>query len=326
MGYKNIAIGGLLAKKENTARFVTVRNESFLEKVTAEIRSKYPKDWLFLLGCFHSKRYALLKKYKIFGADFKGWIFNYKNPAEKRGRLIKHLEKIEEENFVKPLKTILSKNKFHNLDTDDAHEEFLELLKYKKKISKRLKNKEYDEKLNQLLQLEKNSEDELRAERFEEVNRFLHKKIYSLMKPKKLLVVSCSQRKKIEMNRMPAVEMYDGPMFRMIRKHKPFNYNGVDLLIVSAKYGLIRPTQQITNYDKRLSSDQIPTLQKKTLIKLEKFTKNENYNEVMLSMGKDYLCLFDGIDNVLPKKCVVKTTKGKIGQKLHSTKIWLSKK
>lgn len=324
IGYKHIAIGGLLAKKENTARYVSVLNESFLEKVVSKIRSKYPKDWLFLLGCFNVKRYPLLKKYHIFGADFKGWIFNYKNPAEIRGRLIKHLEKIEEKNHIKSKKIFLSYNKFVNLDNDIAHEEFLQILKLKKKLSMKLKNKEYDEKLNQLYSLQNYSKDELRNERFEQVKQFLNKKIFSLMYPKKLLVVSCSQRKKIEMSRMPAIELYDGPMFRMIRKHKPFFYNGIDLLIVSAKYGLIQPSAKISNYDKRLSLEQIPKLRKETLTRLEKFLKNENYNEIMLSMGKDYLNLFEGIDKIILKNCNVKTAKGKIGEKLHHTKKWLS--
>lgn len=326
IGYKHIAVGGLLAKKENTARYVTVRNEKFLEDVVSELRSKYPKDWLFLLGCFHPKRYSLLKKYRVFGADFKGWIFNYKNPSVIRGRLIRHLEKIEKEYKIKPKKSkIFVDKKFINLVEQTEIDEYDKILKLKKKISKKIKNQEYFEKLNQLLSLQNSSDDELRQDRFEEINRFLHKKIYSLMHPKKLLVVSCSERKKVELNRMPAIEMYDGPMFRMIRKHKPFFYNGIDLLIVSAKYGLMKPSLQILNYDKRLSKEQIPELRKQTLARLEKFTSNENYKEVRLSMGKDYLSLFDGINNVFSPKCTIKITTGKIGQKLHKTKKWLNK-
>ncbi|EPA06516.1 DUF6884 domain-containing protein [Candidatus Nitrosarchaeum limnium] len=326
IGYKHIAVGGLLAKKENTARFVTVRNEKFLENVVSELRSRYAKDWLFLLGCFHTKRYPLLKKYRIFGADFKGWIFNYKSPTEIRGKLIRQLERIEKEYKIRPKKSkIFTNRKYINLNEQFEIDEYEKILALKKKISKKIKNQEYYEKLNQLLSLQNSNSDELREERFEEINRFLHKKIYSLMHPKKLLVVSCSERKKIEVNRMPAIEMYDGPMFRMIRKHKPFFYNGVDLLIVSAKYGLMKPTLQIANYDKRLSPEQIPKLQKQTLSRLEKFVSNENYKEIMFSMGKDYLSLFDGVDNVLPPKCTVKIAKGKIGQKLHKTKNWLNK-
>ena len=326
IGYKYIAIGGLLAKKENTARYVTVRNESFLEKVVKEIRSKYPKDWLFLLGCFHPKRFQLLKKYKIFGADFKGWIFNYKNPVQIRTKIFRHLKRIEDSCGVKDraLSQLLRGNStFVNLDTSADQERFYKILKIRKKLSKKIKIDEYDEKLKILDNLETLSDDQLRENRFEEVNQFLNKKVYSLMKPKKLLVVSCSERKKNDLNLMPAIERYDGPTFRMLRKQKSIFYNGIDVLIVSAKYGLMPYTHNISDYDQRLSKTQIPTLKKQTTEKLSKHLKSSRYNEIMFSMGKDYLALFD--DRVISDSGLkVKIAQGKIGEKLHQTKKWLS--
>lgn len=77
LGYNYIAVGGLLKKNENTVRYVRVRDKGFMLKVLSSIREKYPSDWLFALGCYHPKRHDDFKKMKLFGSDYKGWIFNY---------------------------------------------------------------------------------------------------------------------------------------------------------------------------------------------------------------------------------------------------------
>lgn len=64
-----------------------------------------------------------------------------------------------------------------------------------------------------------------------------------------VLIVACSQRKT---NRPgPAIQVYDGQLFRILRKYRP----DVDLFVLSAKYGLIEATQEIEPYDQRLSSN-----------------------------------------------------------------------
>jgi len=32
-----------------------------------------------VLGCYHPRRHALFDKHRVFGSDYKGWIFNYKH-------------------------------------------------------------------------------------------------------------------------------------------------------------------------------------------------------------------------------------------------------
>ena len=56
-----------------------------------------------------------------------------------------------------------------------------------------------------------------------------------------LLIISCSQRKVETSEPLPALERYDGPTYRTLRKamHEGRIPKNLDVLIISAKYGLI---------------------------------------------------------------------------------------
>lgn len=69
-----------------------------------------------------------------------------------------------------------------------------------------------------------------------------------------LLIVMCSKRKRSAPDLLPALERYDGIFFRILRKarregHWPDN---LDILILSAKYGLLELDTAIENYDLRM--------------------------------------------------------------------------
>jgi hypothetical protein len=81
LGFSYIAIGGLLRKVEQTARYAQVRSEESMFELLQTLREKYPDDWLFVLGSFHPTRLEKLKELKVWG-DYKGWIFQYKKRNE----------------------------------------------------------------------------------------------------------------------------------------------------------------------------------------------------------------------------------------------------
>ena len=51
-----------------------------------------------------------------------------------------------------------------------------------------------------------------------------------------LLIMSCSKTKK-HLENVPAIELYDGQAYRVMRKRSPEN---LEILIISAQYGIIR--------------------------------------------------------------------------------------
>lgn len=70
----------------------------------------------------------------------------------------------------------------------------------------------------------------------------------------RLLILACSQRKKPGQRKLPAIERYDGPAFRVVRKYlRESDGDPIRILILSAKYGLIAANEKIGNYDCRLN-------------------------------------------------------------------------
>ena len=98
LGSAHIAIGGLLKKIENSARFINVRNETELKTVIRRVRSDYSPDWLFVLGAYHPSRHDFFAEQDVWGSDYKGWIFNYTHKMDLLQRT--HEDLAEEENSV----------------------------------------------------------------------------------------------------------------------------------------------------------------------------------------------------------------------------------
>jgi hypothetical protein len=65
------------------------------------------------------------------------------------------------------------------------------------------------------------------------------------------LIMACSDRKRPFSG--PAVLVYDGPLFRILRQNLP----RVELFILSARYGLIPAARRITPYDVTMKQPEI---------------------------------------------------------------------
>ena len=73
----------------------------------------------------------------------------------------------------------------------------------------------------------------------------------------RLLILSCSQRKRPTKGKLPALKRYDGPAFRVMNKFMrvcPSEVHLPDVYILSAKFGLISADQPIPSYDHRMTS------------------------------------------------------------------------
>lgn len=254
MGYKHIAIGGLLKKLENTARYTKVRDETFLNNILKTIRDIYPDDWLFVLGCYHPKRHDKFNELNVFGGDYKGWIFNYKkNPS---------------------------------LSVEAAQKD-----------------------------------------RFLQVQEYIESKIYKKLSGSfnDLLIISCSQKKVTNPNLLPAIERYDGPSYKVLRKimnRSDYN-NSLDIAIISAKYGLLNPNEMIRDYDLKMNAKIAATIQKKVVSALRKQILKKKYENIFINMGENYMLAIDGFDKNMQSKPKIEYAKGKIGERLSKMKKWL---
>lgn len=140
-----------------------------------------------------------------------------------------------------------------------------------------------------------------------------------------LLIISCSQRKKIIEGKVKAWDLYDGVIFGMLKKierEKGLPEN-LDILILSAKYGFIRPSEVIEYYDYRIKKENIKSKRANFLSSLKQRIKNDNVLTVFVCLGKDYLKGIEGFENYFPNKTRFIFANGGIGSKMSETKNWL---
>ena len=143
--------------------------------------------------------------------------------------------------------------------------------------------------------------------------------------PRCLLIVACSQRKHSSPGLLPAIERYDGVNFRVLRKARREGYwpENLDVLILSAKCGLLKPDMLIEDYDLRMTLERAIALQAQVSADLDAYLRRTTYNEVFINLGKVYkAALALSKELTIPSRQVRYATGG-IGKKMSQMKTWL---
>lgn len=122
--FEFVAVGGLLKKREKSARYVTVGDEDFLYEVLNTIRKAFSPKWLYALGSYHPTRHKRFQEIGVWGSDYKGWIFNYK-------RRLDTLYGINEDLKTSELKNGFSKYLLSHLNQVDESYQNLQILEKK---------------------------------------------------------------------------------------------------------------------------------------------------------------------------------------------------
>ena len=334
MGFDFVAIGGLLEKQINSARYVHVKDEKFLKNVLEKIKTEYSNDWIFTLGCYHPKRHKLLKEYGVFGADYKGWIFNYKTPKEilkQKNRELQVYEKdlnIENSKLSSFIKTRDNLERKFNSKINKDEKRRLEsklrqldegIMLIRKDISENLNDEEYSFSLYNFEKFLTMDTESKRTYRFNQIKGYLHRNVFSKFK-ENLLIISCSQSKTTIPNPAPAIKIYDGPLYRILKKTDKKVMDNLHVMIISAKYGIISLYDPIEKYDKKMTRRRAKELNKPLKKELTEFLENNEFEKVFINLGKDYKLAIAGTDFKKP----IEEAEGKIGQKLSITKKWLN--
>lgn len=124
--------------------------------------------------------------------------------------------------------------------------------------------------------------------------------------PKNLLIISCSGTKSIQSDKsLSAIKRYLGTTFFLL-KSVLLNFkwpDNLELLIVSAKYGLLSPLDYIPYYEKLITSDKVSELQ--NLIKsqiAEKKIIHKKYIECHINVSKYYFQAITDLHHLLKEK------------------------
>lgn len=139
-----------------------------------------------------------------------------------------------------------------------------------------------------------------------------------------LLIISCSKRRRLTHERRPAIEVYDGPIYRSLRKRfNPISILPVDICIVSAKYGLIEAKCKIEPYEHEMTIKRALELRGAVSTKLGEMLQREKYREVFVNLGAKYRVALGDIEGSIGKDTRLTFAKGGIGQMTSQTIRWL---
>ena len=146
--------------------------------------------------------------------------------------------------------------------------------------------------------------------------------------PRRLILLACTATKRSEPDLLPAIERYDGPSFRTLRKWQaanPVEAQHLDVLILSARLGLIGADTLISNYNLRMNPARAVELRDTVSITLTGMLAQRGpYAATLVHLGQDYLPAIGGVISQTPAYGFVTYTTGSIGVRLHQVKAWLN--
>lgn len=142
---------------------------------------------------------------------------------------------------------------------------------------------------------------------------------------RRLLILSCSARKHPVTGKVVAWELYDGVAFRVVKRLQREGRfpNDVDILILSARYGLIRPNREIAFYDQRMTRDIALHQVTRNRALLHRLLRSGHYKEVFINAGQTYLAALQKVESWLPEGVKLTIAEGSIGRKMQQMKVWL---
>ena len=140
------------------------------------------------------------------------------------------------------------------------------------------------------------------------------------------LILSCSKRKILNQEVVPAIERYDGVAFRLLRRYLRNSNDDLEIYILSARCGLIPHTEKISYYDSKMTLIEARQLKSKILQQAEKLFLCKNFLEqkrIFINLGHNYFESFSGVYAILAEQCDITTASGSSGRRLAQMHDWL---
>lgn len=141
---------------------------------------------------------------------------------------------------------------------------------------------------------------------------------------RRLLILACTSRKRSDTSLLPAIQRYDGPSFRVLRKYlRSVPDEDLAVLILSAEFGLIRRDTPIPDYDRLMSFQRAEQLRSTVANQFSEFMKEIAPKKMLVSAGRTYLRALPAIEKASMRGVPVSVTDGSIGKKLTKLRDWL---
>lgn len=140
----------------------------------------------------------------------------------------------------------------------------------------------------------------------------------------RLLILSCAKAKRDDPELLPAIERYDGPAFRLLRRFlRSAPWQSLDVYVLSAQLGLIASSEPIPNYDRLMTQERARELQPGVTAALEAITHAGAYQEMLVWTGTGYAVALEGYAGLMPEGLTIRSAEGAIGKKLAILYDWL---
>jgi hypothetical protein len=125
---------------------------------------------------------------------------------------------------------------------------------------------------------------------------------------------------------LPAIERYDGVAYRVMKRLQRLGQypEDVDVVIVSAKYGVIKSDKPIPNYNIKMTRQRAMEQAEDNRAILDGLVQSNDYREVFISAGKVYLLALEPF-SAWQSTVMVTVNSGSIGVQLKAMKEWLLK-
>lgn len=136
-----------------------------------------------------------------------------------------------------------------------------------------------------------------------------------------LLILGCSDKKIENVSQSPALEVYDGPNYQVLRKFLKENGwpPGLVIKIISAKYGIIDATTLIEPYDERLDKETAEKIRPKVMQDLKEVGFPTS---VFINLIRDSLPAISCITTLFGSDKII-YAEGGSGKKRQAMKKWL---
>jgi cytoplasmic iron level regulating protein YaaA (DUF328/UPF0246 family) len=136
------------------------------------------------------------------------------------------------------------------------------------------------------------------------------------------LLISCSQRKRRDPILLQAIERYDGPAFRVLRRYlRNAGDPHLRVYILSAKFGIITPRTRIPYYNVRMTTKSRRENCERNTQKLKSLLRRYECKELFVCASNMYRQSLDesALEHLLPVRFAALGQ----GPKLASLKEWL---
>lgn len=121
-----------------------------------------------------------------------------------------------------------------------------------------------------------------------------------------LLVQGCSKSKRDSESPLPAIDIYTGYYFKILKKadREGETRAGLDVRILSAEHGLLQPDDRIEPYDRRMRPSRADELRESVLETVSRLVAEREYDRIVVNLGEAYREATRGLESRVSARVV----------------------